>query len=41
MMQHLFVYGTLRLGQPNAHVMEAIGGTWQKGYVLGELINEG
>lgn len=41
MMQHLFVYGTLRLGQPNAHVMEAIGGTWQKGYVLGALINEG
>ncbi len=30
MMQHLFVYGTLRLGQPNAHVMEAIGGDMAK-----------
>lgn len=40
-MQSLFVYGTLRLGEPNAHVMERIGGTWSKGYVLGNLENSG
>lgn len=40
-MQSLFVYGTLRLGQPNAHVMEGIGGTWLQGYILGHLENSG
>ena len=40
-MQSLFVYGTLRLGEPNAHVMERIGGTWFKGYILGNLENSG
>lgn len=39
--QSLFVYGTLRLGEPNAHVMERIGGTWFKGYILGNLENSG
>ena len=40
-MQSLFVYGTLRLGEPNAHVMERIGGTWCQGYILGQLENSG
>lgn len=37
MMQSLFVYGTLRPQQPNAHVLEKIGGTWLAGYILGHL----
>lgn len=41
MTNSLFVYGTLRLGQPNAHVMERIGGEWLKGTVLGELEQRG
>lgn len=40
-MNSLFVYGTLRPNQPNAHVMENIGGTWQAGYILGTLENVG
>lgn len=34
-MNRLFVYGTLRPNQENAHILEGIGGTWQKGYVNG------
>nr|WP_218950821.1 MULTISPECIES: gamma-glutamylcyclotransferase family protein [unclassified Acinetobacter] len=41
MIQSLFVYGTLRLGQPNANVMERIGGVWKKGVVWGELEHKG
>ena len=41
MIQSLFVYGTLRLGQPNANVMERIGGVWKKGAVWGELEHKG
>ncbi len=41
MTQSLFVYGTLRLGQPNVHVMERIGGEWKKGVVWGELEHKG
>lgn len=40
-MQSLFVYGTLRPNQPNAHVMEVIGGTWQAGYIKGHLEQRG
>ena len=34
-MNQLFVYGTLRPNYENAHLLERIGGTWQKGYVDG------
>ena len=34
-MNQLFVYGTLRPNHENAHLLERIGGTWQKGYVHG------
>jgi len=37
----LFVYGTLGPGRPNAHIMDAIGGTWQKARVRGVLHQEG
>ncbi len=32
----LFVYGTLRPGEPNHHLLSSIGGTWQKASVRGE-----
>ena len=28
-------------GRPNAHIMEAIGGSWEEGSVGGSLLNEG
>lgn len=34
-MEHLFVYGTLRPGHANAHILENIGGEWLPGYVTG------
>ena len=34
-MNQLFAYGTLRPGQPNAHILAEIGGEWQKAYVRG------
>ena len=34
-MNQLFVYGTLRPNHENAHLLERIGGTWQKAYVNG------
>ncbi|WP_409076574.1 gamma-glutamylcyclotransferase family protein (plasmid) [Pantoea sp. C3] len=40
-MLSLFVYGTLGPGRPNAHVLERIGGTWQEGFVRGNLLNKG
>lgn len=40
-MHSLFVYGTLGPGRPNAHIMENIGGSWQQGYVLGNLREAG
>ena len=39
--QHLFVYGTLRPGEPNAHLLERIGGTFRKAYVHGHFDSEG
>jgi gamma-glutamylcyclotransferase (GGCT)/AIG2-like uncharacterized protein YtfP len=38
---HLFVYGTLRSGYPNQHVLDAIGGTRQAATVYGELVESG
>lgn len=40
-MHTLFVYGTLGPGRPNAHIMENIGGSWQQGYVCGNLREAG
>ena len=41
MHQHLFVYGTLAPGKPNAHVLSDLGGHWQRAYVLGYLHEQG
>ena len=41
MQQHLFVYGTLGPNKPNAHILEAIAGTWNKGSVKGLLKEAG
>ncbi len=40
-MTPLFVYGTLRPGQCNAHLMEKIGGKWQAGYINGRFYESG
>ena len=37
----LAVYGTLRPGQPNHHVLAEIPGRWFEGHVHGRLIAEG
>ena len=34
-MTPLFVYGTLCPGRSNAHILEAIGGEWQQGFITG------
>lgn len=39
--QHLFVYGTLQPGKPNAHWLERIGGRWQAAHVRGHLHEDG
>jgi gamma-glutamylcyclotransferase (GGCT)/AIG2-like uncharacterized protein YtfP len=41
MIQRLFVYGTLKPGHANAHLLEAIGGTWQPASVIGTLLPVG
>ena len=41
MQQHLFVYGTLGPNKPNAHILEAIAGIWNKGSVKGLLKEAG
>ena len=41
MSNRLFVYGTLGPSRPNAHVMEAIGGSWENASVRGTLHQEG
>ena len=41
MTSHLFVYGTLAPGRPNAHVLEAIGGTWTGASLRGHLHQDG
>ncbi|MDU7820735.1 MAG: gamma-glutamylcyclotransferase family protein, partial [Klebsiella sp.] len=40
-MERLFVYGTLRPGHSNAHIMDNIGGEWQPGYVQGLFYERG
>ncbi len=37
MIQRLFVYGSLKPGHANAHLLEAIGGMWQPASVIGTL----
>jgi gamma-glutamylcyclotransferase (GGCT)/AIG2-like uncharacterized protein YtfP len=41
MIQRLFVYGTLKPGHANAHLLETIGGTWQPASVIGTLLPVG
>ena len=36
-MDRLFVYGTLAPGEPNAHIMEPMKGTWLPGKIRGTL----
>lgn len=40
-MEKLFVYGTLRPGKPNEHILKKIGGSWKQAYVWGKLFKEG
>ncbi|MEQ9886589.1 gamma-glutamylcyclotransferase family protein [Pectobacterium zantedeschiae] len=40
-MERLFVYGTLRPGHTNAHILENIGGEWLPGYVTGTFYESG
>ena len=40
-MEKLFVYGSLRPGRENESVLKKIGGNWEKGFVWGELYDEG
>ena len=40
-MDRLFVYGTLRPGHSNAHIMDNIGGEWLPGYVKGLFYERG
>lgn len=40
MTQRLFVYGTLGPGRANEHVLNEIGGSWEKASVHGYLKQE-
>lgn len=40
-MESLFVYGTLRPGHVNAHILENIGGEWLPGFVTGTFYERG
>ncbi|MFK3705429.1 gamma-glutamylcyclotransferase family protein [Klebsiella sp. NPDC088457] len=40
-MERLFVYGTLRPGYANAHILENIGGEWLTGSVTGTFYERG
>jgi len=40
-MDRLFVYGTLAPGKPNEQILAEIGGDWEEGYVLGDLLDDG
>ncbi|MFG1925077.1 hypothetical protein [Cryptosporangium sp. NPDC048952] len=37
----LFVYGTVAPGEPNAHVLADVPGTWEPGSVRGHLLPDG
>jgi gamma-glutamylcyclotransferase (GGCT)/AIG2-like uncharacterized protein YtfP len=41
MIERLFVYGTLAPGQPNEHLLDEIGGSWEDATVTGTLHPEG
>ncbi|MEM8981897.1 MAG: gamma-glutamylcyclotransferase family protein [Pseudomonadota bacterium] len=41
MQQRLFVYGTLAPGQPNAHELSGIDGTWEPATLRGRLFAAG
>jgi len=41
MSENLFVYGSLKPGHQNAHLLEAIGGTWLAASVVGSLQDTG
>ncbi len=41
MIERLFVYGTLAPNRPNAHVLGAVGGSWDEATVTGNLHMEG
>ena len=41
MTEHLFVYGTLAPGRPNAHVLADVAGTWTPATVRGHLRAQG
>ncbi len=41
MKQCLFVYGTLGPGQPNEHILTAVGGAWEEAIVKGHLKEQG
>lgn len=41
MIHRLFVYGTLAPGQPNAHVLADVPGTWEPASVTGTLLAQG
>lgn len=41
MTDRLFVYGTLAPGEPNAHVLADLTGTWEPGTVRGTLFAQG
>ena len=37
----LFVYGTLQPGEPNAHLLESIGGSWTPAFIYGHFDADG
>lgn len=41
MAEHLFIYGTLTPGRPNAHVLADVPGTWTPAVITGRLVAEG
>lgn len=41
MSRALFVYGTLAPGRPNEHVLQQFPGSWQTGFVRGDLVERG
>ena len=41
MQKKLFVYGTLGLGCPNEHILNDIGGSWERASIKGKLLNKG
>lgn len=40
-MQRLFIYGSLRPGGPNEHVLAEIGGEWEPAIIKGNLVERG